>query len=297
MARYIGNDRVLTVQVSTTTPNTLTIGAGAAGVRYTEKTVGGTVPSVAHAAAATANAPTSVAVSGDQITVTLGTGATGGTPNATAQQVVDAVNAHAGASALVTASNVGDGTGTAVAAAMAPLAGGGATVTEFVEAEFQTSLEISGENESIDSSHKGTNHAESFAGQASDSLSFECYEDDDELVAVAQAQLKRARALRALVTVREEKKSYDAQGNVTALVPLIQNFGRITSLSTSKNLNEMATFSVEMELQDFWQPVAQGASAGVLSAAVEPNETNEVAANQGQAQAQRSQRSPQQAAS
>lgn len=281
MARYTGNDRVLSVRVDTHTANTLDIGTGASGVRYTEDVVGGTVPRVAHVNPGVANAALAVSVSGEDITVTLGNGATAGTINSTAAQVRDAINAHAGASAVVTAGLVGDGTGLAVAQAMTALSGSVPT-TEYIEAEFQTSMEISGENESIDSSHKGSNHAESFAGQASDSLSFECYDDDDETVARAQAQLKRARKLRELVHVREEQKAYDANGNVTGLTPLFENRGRITSLSTSKNLNEMATFSVDMELQDFWQPVAAAASAAVQSSSVPQGESQEEAVVQSQ---------------
>ena len=283
MGRYTGNDRVLSVRVNTVTPNTLTIGTGNSGVTYTEDIVGGTTPRVAHINPSVANAALAVSVTGEDITVTLGNGATAGTINSTAAQVRDAINAHAGASAIVTASLPGDGSGLAVAQAMTALAGSVPT-TEYIEAEFQTSMEISGENESIDSSHKGSNHAESFAGQASDSLSFECYDDDAPAAARAQARLKQARALRELVYVREEQKTYDANGNVTGLTPLFENRGRITSLSTSKNLNEMATFSVDMELQDFWQPVAGGAVAALQSFSVPQGESNEEAASQGRRQ-------------
>lgn len=104
----------------------LDIGTGAAGVRYTAKTkgTGGNSIRVAHVNPNVANTPLSVAVSGNDITVTLANGATAGTITSTAAQVRDAVNAHAAAAALVSASLVGDGTGTAVAQAITALLGG-----------------------------------------------------------------------------------------------------------------------------------------------------------------------------
>lgn len=73
-----------------------------------------------------ANAVLSVAVSGNDITVNLGNGATAGTINSTALQVRDAINASAAAAALVTASLPGtsNGSGIVTAAAMASLTGG-----------------------------------------------------------------------------------------------------------------------------------------------------------------------------
>jgi hypothetical protein len=69
--------------------------------------------------------PTSVAVSTNAITVTLGTDS-GGAVNATANEVIAAINASTAAKALVKAGRgVGsDGTGVVAAATSAPLAGG-----------------------------------------------------------------------------------------------------------------------------------------------------------------------------
>lgn len=107
----------------------LTIGTGSSGVTYTAQQTGTASNSVrvAHIAPSTANAALSVTVSSNDITVNLATGATAGTVTSTAAQVRDAVNASATASVLVAASLPGDGTGIAVAAAMAALTGGSGT--------------------------------------------------------------------------------------------------------------------------------------------------------------------------
>jgi hypothetical protein len=69
--------------------------------------------------------PLSVSVAGNDITVNIATDA-GGIATSTAAEVRDAVNAHAGASALVTAANAtgNDGTGTVADMAPVSLAGG-----------------------------------------------------------------------------------------------------------------------------------------------------------------------------
>ena len=76
------------------------------------------------------NTPLSVAVAGNDITVNVATSA-GGAATSTAAQVRDAINAHAGASALVTAANAAanDGTGVVAALAYTNLAGGVDDVT------------------------------------------------------------------------------------------------------------------------------------------------------------------------
>jgi hypothetical protein len=83
--------------------------------------------------AAAADAPTSVAVSAEDITVTLGTNSdpTPFTINATANEVIAAINASAPAKALVKAGRASgsDGTGTVAAAVEAPLAGGTTSTT------------------------------------------------------------------------------------------------------------------------------------------------------------------------
>ncbi len=102
---------------------TLAIGTGTAGVTYTadKKGTGGNSIRVAHVNPGAAS-PLSVAVSGNDITVTLAHSGTAIT--STAAQVRDAVNAHAGAAPLVNAGLTGDGTGVAVAQALTNLAGG-----------------------------------------------------------------------------------------------------------------------------------------------------------------------------
>jgi hypothetical protein len=111
-------------------PATLTIGTGESGVKYDAKALGsgGNDVRVAHVNPGTANATLSVSVAGNDITVSMATdNATTPAIISTAAQVRDAVNAHAGASALVVASFPGTatGTGTAVAQAMTALSGGG----------------------------------------------------------------------------------------------------------------------------------------------------------------------------
>ena len=129
---------------------TLTVGAGNAGFTVTADSqgAGGNSIRIARVAAAGANAPTTVAVSGNDITVTLGTGATAGTPNATASQVVGAINANPAAAALVTAAlaSGSDGTGLVAAGALTPLAGGsgapiGVRMTRTLDSGPSTHLE------------------------------------------------------------------------------------------------------------------------------------------------------------
>lgn len=72
------------------------------------------------------NVALSVAVAGTAITVTLATDGVSAVTS-TAAQVRDAVNAHAGASALVTAANAGTDNGTGVVTAVGPLALTGGT--------------------------------------------------------------------------------------------------------------------------------------------------------------------------
>jgi hypothetical protein len=111
-------------------PATLTIGTGESGVKYDATALGsgGNDVRVAHVNPGTANATLSVSVAGNDITVSMATdGAATPAITSTAAQVRDAVNAHAGASALVVASFPGaaTGTGLAVAQAMTALSGGG----------------------------------------------------------------------------------------------------------------------------------------------------------------------------
>jgi hypothetical protein len=103
----------------------LAIGTSTAEVLYTAVQYGasGNAITVAHVTSGNST-PLSVHVSGLAITVNLGT-TSGGVANSTAAQVATAVAANAAAAALVTATapNSG-GSGTAIAAAAAPLASG-----------------------------------------------------------------------------------------------------------------------------------------------------------------------------
>lgn len=89
---------------------------------------GGNSISLTLVAASGSNEATSVAVVGDAITVTLGTGGVAGTPDATVEEVVDAINAHAVASEKVQAGYNAKTNPSAVvaAAASSSLAGGAA---------------------------------------------------------------------------------------------------------------------------------------------------------------------------
>lgn len=106
----------------------LEIGTGNAKFRVTAREAGvaGNSVTITLTAAAGASAPTTVGVVGSAITVTLGTGTVAGTENATALEVIEAINGSAAAKALVQAGLVtgSDGTGVVAEAASAPLAGG-----------------------------------------------------------------------------------------------------------------------------------------------------------------------------
>lgn len=110
-----------------------TRGTGNAGLTITANTAGtgGNSIRYAHVVPAGSNAPLSVTVAGNDITVNLATGATAGTATSTASEVIAAVNASLEASALVTASLPGtsDGTGVVAASALAALTGGAAGTT------------------------------------------------------------------------------------------------------------------------------------------------------------------------
>lgn len=101
----------------------LTVGTVNAGVVYNSSLgTAGNAVTIAHVVAGN-NTALSVSVSGNAITVNLATNG-GGVATSTANQVIAAVNASSPAHALVTASPLGDGTGTAVAVAATNLTGG-----------------------------------------------------------------------------------------------------------------------------------------------------------------------------
>lgn len=99
-----------------------TRGTANAGRRITAKTGGVAGNSISYGETATgASAVLAVSVSGTTITVALATDTTG-VVTSTANQVIAAINGHAGAAALVTASLPADSTGAAVVAASAAAA-------------------------------------------------------------------------------------------------------------------------------------------------------------------------------
>lgn len=124
-AAKIGNRTMLRKPAgANATAASLTIGAGNAGVTYTAalyRGVAGNSIRVAHIVSGTA--ALSVAVSGRDITVTVGS--TAGTATSTAAQVAAAVNASTAVQNLdVVASLPGTGATVAVAGALANLTGG-----------------------------------------------------------------------------------------------------------------------------------------------------------------------------
>ncbi len=105
----------------------LEVGAGNAGLEFAADAAGaaGNTITVALADPGANSSPLTVAVAGRDITVSLATG-NAGAITSTGAEVLAAVNAHAGASALVTAADAAgsDGTGTVAAHAKTALAGG-----------------------------------------------------------------------------------------------------------------------------------------------------------------------------
>lgn len=231
------------------------IGAGNAGVRYTAKTagVGGNSIRVAHVANAGANTATTVAVAGNDITVTLGTGATAGAVDATAPAVMDAVNAHAGASALVTASLLGDGTGTAAASALAALAGGAdAGAANYQPIAHQKDLELSDETDTASASSKtGGGFASDFPTIRSIGFTLNalrCYDEP------TQQRLARAYDQREEVLIQ-----YTVPARLRAVGEgdLIKRArALLTSFSESFPETDMATVSAGVSLQEKWQEIA-----------------------------------------
>lgn len=179
----VGNDAVLWVNTSRPVAAALSIGAGNAGVRYTALEDGpvGNDITIAHVAQAGANAPTDVQVDGNDIVVRLETGGVAGTETATAAEVMAAVNNDPAASLLVVASLLGDGSGTAVEAAAAPLTGGAAApAANYEMVALQRGLTSELSVEMIDASHKGSKFAKSRPGRQSGTMSLEALEPDPD---------------------------------------------------------------------------------------------------------------------
>ena len=252
----IGNYVKIRVKTADGTAATRDIGAGAAGVRYTEDAIGGAAPGIAHVAAAGSNAPTSVAVVGDDITVTLGTGGVAGTPTATAAQVVAAVNAHPAASALVTASAIGDGTGTAVAAALADLTGGVAPT--FTELYGERDHSRSDEREGIDGSHKGSEHAITIPGRRSGSISLTLVANRVDVTAAEEATQSTLEDIyEAGTSVEfEQVKSFPGAPTDGSADVVKRAEGVILSFSEDASDNEVVTYDCELTLNSSLKLVA-----------------------------------------
>lgn len=243
-----GNAAVIWVDTAKALAASLDVGAGNSGVRYTADAagVGGNSIRVAHVADAGANASTTVSVAGNDITVTLGTGATAGVVNATAQQVMDAVNAHAGASALVTASLVGDGTGTAAGQAMTALAGGADKGPANFEAiGYQRGLSHEQTREIIDASHKNSDHAQSVYGRQSSTMSLDALIPDPDIGAVATHQaLYDAQNIKKTVMV--ELRQTGSAGTVARRAAE----ALVGTISSEYPDNDVSSISVEFTLQE-----------------------------------------------
>lgn len=248
--RFVGLDVLVYVNTAAAVAAFSDVGAGASGVRYTAKAagIGGNSIRRAHVAAAGANAPTSVAVAGNDITVTLGTGATAGVVNATAAQVRDAVNAHPAASALVTASLIGDGTGTAAASALAALAGGAdAGPANYQPVAHQKDLELSDEMDTATASSKtGGGFSTMFPTLRSISFTLNALRVYDE---ATQQRLAKAYDNREEVLIQ-----YTVPKRLTGLTTDTIKRARalITSFSESFPETDMATVSAGISLQEKW---------------------------------------------
>lgn len=247
--RFVGLDVLAYVDIAEAVAASLAIGAGNAGVRYTAKSAGvaGNSVRVAHVAATGSNAPTSVAVAGNDITVTLGTGATAGVVNATAAQVRDAVNAHAAASALVTASLVGDGTGTAAAAAIAALTGGADKgAANWQPFAHQKDLEISDEMDTATASSKNAGgFSSNFPTIRSANFTL------NAMLVFDEATQQKAR--RDYENRREFMVQYTIPARLTGSTDKIRRARAIfTSWNESYPETDMASLSAGVTLQEAW---------------------------------------------
>lgn len=103
------------------TKASVTIGSGNAALTFTSKLSGsaGNAITVRFVAPSTANATLAVAVTGNDIVVSLATGSTAGVVSTTGAQLITAIGASPGASALVTVANAASSTGASVVSGMA----------------------------------------------------------------------------------------------------------------------------------------------------------------------------------
>lgn len=126
--------------------------------------------------------------------------------------------------------------------------GAGNITLQYVALENETSNSRSSENESVEINSKGSLHAKSLVGIASDTMSLEAYAHGDLTIAQAQSRLMTARKNREIVYVE-----YAARDVATGeLTPLEYNYGNVTSVEDEAGMDEAITLSMEIELQDFW---------------------------------------------
>jgi hypothetical protein len=251
----VGNDAALWVNTELPDPATLDVGTGAAGVTYTAKRRGtaGNSIRVAHVAAAGANADTTVAVSGNDITVTLGTGGVAGTEDATADEVVAAVNADPDAKVLVSAAPLGDGSGVAVEQALTALSGGavaGAPNYQLVGLQRGLTHELT--REMIDASHKGSDFMKSVYGRQSGTITMDALEPDPDFGGAQATHDALTYAMNYKDTILVEIRKNGSAGTVKrdAAEALV---GTMTSEYPD---NDVSTVALELTLQEPFTPVA-----------------------------------------
>ncbi len=249
---FDGAEVLVYVNMAEPVSATLDIGTGSSGVHYEADEAGvvGNNIRIRHVAGSGNNVPTSVAVSGNDITVTLGTGGTGSV-NATAQNVVDAVNAHPRAKQLVTASNLGDGTGTATTnASLTALTGGAAAGTaDFQPVARQQGIELEDSMDSIDANSKGDRFSLTLPGRQSGSFTLPgliSFEDG------TQARLRRAYQNREEILVQI---ILPASVTGEAADSVEEARCRLTGYTRSYPDSDVATFSAPVALQENWRQV------------------------------------------
>lgn len=248
----IGNDTTLFVQTAAGAADALNVGAGASGVRYVEDVISGPIPRVAHIIPATAAAVLGVVVVGSDITVNLGTAAAG-VANSTAAAVMAAINAHPAASALVTATLLGDGTGIAAAQAITALSGGTAPV--FGQLLGQRDYSHSSSREGIDVSHKGNDHAQTVPGRQEGSISVTVLVTRPDAAEITQTALRKAFNDRLPVYVREVNTFPGAAANGSQN-EVREAEGYVLDFSKEAGDNSESTFDVEVTLNGKLELVA-----------------------------------------
>ncbi len=240
----------------------LDIGTGNAGVRHVADVAGsaGNSHKVRYVNPGVANAVLDVTVAdntatppGKDITVSLGNTATAGTISSTAAQVRDAINADAEASAVITASLLGDGTGTVSAQALTALSGGADAFTPapvYAPVAEQQGLDLDDSMDEIDANSKGTRFSRTIPGRQSGSF------DLDMLQTWAdgtQARLRRAYLNREKIALRHiipASVTGEAASTIEEATAYITGFGR------SYPDSDTASFSASFSLQENWRVVS-----------------------------------------